>query len=96
MSKIKKRRTFKCGDVVTFDFTGFNASYWDSLSEKDRKRHYGPFGYGAKRLKTFVFLTEINDCPGHCVLIDMDQDSKQKVVTMVHTDEFRNVTEDEV
>ena len=42
-------------------------------------------------MKFFVFICEINES-GHCVLVDMDTD---KVITMRHTCDFREATEEE-
>lgn len=91
----KKKREFKTGDVIVFDPSSLNKNYWDNLSEKDRKRYWGPFGYGAKTRRFFVFLTDINDAPGHCVIISMEHSDKNKVITMAHNCEFRKVREDE-
>ncbi len=87
-----KRKKFKRGTVVVFDPSNFNPEYWNNLSEKDRLKYYGPLGYGKKKLKCFVFLTEIRNAPGHCVLINLDD---QKIETMRHTSDFREVKEDE-
>ena len=43
--------------------------------------------------KMFVFLGEIPQCPGHCILADLDTGN---IVGMYHTDNFREATEDEV
>ena len=85
-------RTIKPGSVVVFEPKHFNPEFWDNLSEKDRKRSYGPLGYGAKKPKFFVYLTEIVSAPGHCVLVDLDD---QSIQTMRHTTDFRVVTDDE-
>lgn len=91
--KMKKPKTFKPGTVVVFEPKNFNPKFWNALSEKDRIKYYGPLGYGAKELKRFVFLTEIKNAPGHCVLVSMDD---QTIETMRHTSDFREVTEDEI
>ena len=85
-------KKFKPGTAVVWDYRNFNPEYWDSLSEKDRKKYYGDLGYGSKKPVVFVFLCEILNAPGHCVLVNLDN---QKIETMRHTDEFREVTEDE-
>lgn len=89
--------TFKQGTVVVWDPTKFNPSYWNKLSEEDRLKYYGDLGYGQKKPKLFVFLTEIldsdGDDSGHCVLISL---SDQKVETMRHTSEFRKATDEEL
>jgi hypothetical protein len=86
-------RQFKLGDVVVFEPKNFNPDFWNELSEKDRRKYYGPLGYGQKKKFLFVFICEINDAPEHCVLVSLDN---QKVETMRHTRNFRKATEDEV
>jgi hypothetical protein len=86
-----KGKTFKTGTVVVFDPESFNPKFWDSLSEEDRVKYYGELGYGSGRTKLFVFLCEVNDS-GHCVLVDMDTN---KVITMRHTCDFREATDEE-
>ena len=89
----KKTKKFKRGTVVVFEPQNLNQEYWDKLSQKDRKKYYGPLGYGSHKLKLFVFITEIRNAPGHCVLISLDN---QKIETMRHTSDFREVTEEEI
>ena len=89
---MKKRTKFKRGTVVVFDPRNFNKKYWKGLSEEDRIKYYGPLGYGAEKPKFFVFITEIRNAPGHCVLISLDD---QSIETMRHTSDFREVREDE-
>ena len=89
----KKKNSFKKGTVVVFEPKNFNPKYWNSLSEGDRIEYYGELGYGQPKLKLFVFLTEILNAPGHCVLISLDD---QKIETMRHTSDFREATEDEI
>lgn len=89
----KKKKKFKLGDVVAFSPNNFNPAYWDNLSEADRIKYYGPLGYGSKKLKTFVFLTEINPVLGHCVLVDMDDGHLE---VMRHISDFRKCKEDEL
>lgn len=88
------KNKLKLGDVIVFDPTTFNPEYWNKLSEKERKKYYAPLGYGKKN-KFFVFLTNINDAPGHCIIISMEHNAKEKVITMAHTNNFRKVTEKE-
>lgn len=90
---MKRKKKFKRGDAVVFEPKNFNPKFWDSLSEADRIRYYGPLGYGAKKTKVFVFLTEINQASGHCVLVSLDD---QTVETMRHTSDFRLATDDEL
>ncbi len=87
-----KRIKFKKGTVVVHDTSTFNQKWWAALPEEKRLEYYGPLGYGSEKPVFFVFLTEIRNAPGHCVLVNL---SNQKVETMRHTDEFREVREDE-
>ena len=84
---------FKPGDVVVFDPEIFDKTFWSNLPEEKKIRYYGRLGYGQKEFKRFVFLCEINQAPGHCVLASLDD---QKIETMRHMDVFRLVTEEEM
>lgn len=42
--------------------------------------------------KLFVFLGEVTQTPGHCVLADLDTG---KIIGLYHTENFRTATEDE-
>jgi hypothetical protein len=88
---MKKKSKFKPGTVVVFDPASFNPEFWDKLPEHDRIKYYAPLGYGSPRVKLFVYLCEINDS-GHCVLVDMDGNN---IITMRHTCDFREATEEE-
>lgn len=90
---LKKKKKFKAGTVVVFDPRNFNPDYWNNLSEEDRIKYYGALGYGQEKLKLFVFSMHIKNAPGHCVLVSMD-DSHTEM--MRHTDDFREVTEEEI
>ena len=89
----KKPAKFKRGTAVVFEPKNFNQEWWKNLSEKDRKKYYGALGYGAAKPHVFVFLCEIRNAPGHCVLVSLED---QHVETMRHTSDFREVTEDEL
>ena len=70
-SKTEKQlvKKFKRGTVVVFEPNNLNQKFWNGLTEKDRVKYYGPLGYGQEKLKMWVFLTEIRNAPGHCVLV---------------------------
>lgn len=87
-----KKHKFKSGTVVVFEPNNFNPEYWNNLSEKDRMKYYGDLGYGSKTPRFFVYLTGIKNAPGHCVLVSLDN---QKIHTMRHDSDFREVREDE-
>lgn len=86
---------FSPGDAVVFEPENFNPDYWNKLSERDRIKYYGSLGYGdgSEKKKVFVFMGEITQAPGHCILVSLDD---QKVETMRHTSDFRLVTEEEL
>ena len=84
--------SFEPGTVVVFNPAAFNPDFWDKLPEEDRIKYYGSLGYGSDKKKFFVFLTEIKNAPGHCVLVDLDDGH---IETMRHTSDFRQVTEEE-
>lgn len=83
---------FSHGTVVVFDPTSFNPAFWDKLPEQEKIKYYGSLGYGSEKKKFFVFLTEIKNAPGHCVLVDLDDG---RIEVMRHTSDFREVNEDE-
>jgi hypothetical protein len=85
-------KQFKPGTVVVFEPKNFNPGFWDNLSEAERHKSYGSLGYGSDKLKYFVFLCEIKNAPGHCVLVSLDN---QKLETMRHTNDFREVMDEE-
>ncbi len=85
-------KTFSPGTVVVFEPKNFDPEYWDSLTDVARQELYGHLGYGYKKTKFFVFLCEIVTAPGHCVLVATDTN---KVETMRHISNFREVGEDE-
>jgi hypothetical protein len=80
------------GTVVVFEPKNFNPEFWNNLPEKDRAEYYGPLGYGSDKKKLFVFLTEIKNAPGHCVLVDLDDGHLE---VMRHVSDFREVNEEE-
>ena len=84
--------TFTPGTVVIFEPNNFNPDFWNNLPEKDRIKYYGPLGYGSDNKKFFVFLTEVKNAPGHCVLVDLDDG---RIEVMRHTSDFREANEDE-
>jgi len=82
----------KPGTVVIFNTDSFNPEFWSKLSEEDKIKYYGSLGYGSNKKKFFVFLTEVKNAPGHCILVDLDDGHLE---TMRHTYNFREVTEEE-
>jgi hypothetical protein len=85
-------KNFKKGAVVVFDPESFNKDFWKNLSEEDKIKYYGSLGYGTNKKKFFVFLTEVKNAPGHCLLVDLDDGH---IETMRHIYNFREVKEDE-
>ena len=92
----KKEKPLTPGTVVVFDPSKFDPFFWDDLSEAERRKYYGPLGYGADKPKLWVWMGPILDSDGsdsgHCVLISL---SDQKIETMRHTSDFRRATEEE-
>lgn len=87
-----KKQMFEPGTVVVFDPSSFNQEHWKGLSHDDKVKYYGPLGYGQQKPKFFVFLCEIKNAPGHCVLVSLDN---QQIETMRHTNDFREVDDEE-
>lgn len=83
---------FEPGTVVVFNPDSFNPEFWNKLPEKDRIKYYGSLGYGSEKKKFFVFLCEVKNAPGHCILVDLDDGH---IETMRHTSDFREVYEEE-
>lgn len=86
-------KKFRPGDTLIFDPSRFNPAYWNGLTEEEKIRYYGKFGYGSEQTNLFTYLAPHRQQPGHCVLVSM-QDGR--VWTMCHDTEFRLATEDEV
>jgi hypothetical protein len=55
--------------------------------------HYEKYYRDIFEGKTFVFLGEIKQCDGHCILADL---KTGKILGMYHTENFREATEDEL
>lgn len=85
-------KKFSAGTVVVFDPTAFAPEYWNNLPEEKKMQYYGSLGYGQPKPKFFVFLCEVRNAPGHCILVSL---SDQKIETMQHTDEFREVRDED-
>ena len=66
--------------LVKFDY--------DSLPEKYHKYYTSVF----PKESSFIFLGEVTNCPGHCVLATKDG----KIHYMYHTDNFVELTRDEL
>lgn len=60
-----------------------------SCSIEVYEKYYGKI-FGEK---LFVFLGEIPQCPGHCILADL---FTGRVIGMYHTENFREATENEI
>jgi len=72
--------------LVTPDFTGMPQEYID--------------GYPFKAGETYIYLGDISNMPGHCVVVGhmlRGRESEQgKILSGFHTDNFRELTEEEV
>ena len=66
---------------VKFDQTTCSKEHWDQY-------YKATFGEDI-----FIYLGEVPNCPGHCILADL---TSGKVIGMYHTDNFREATEEEV
>ena len=76
---------------VVFDFCALPERF-HSEDDYERDEDYELY-YKHFEDKTYIFLGEIVQAPGHCILLDIDTG---KVEAMHHTDNFRQLTEDEV
>ena len=87
---------FEPGTVIVFDPDSFNPSFWNNLSEKEKIKYYGQFGYGKSKPEYFVYLCDIilaqGQDTGHGVIVSLDD---QRVITMIHPNNFRETTEEE-
>ena len=59
-----------------------------SCSKKDYVKYYKE----PLKNEPFVYLGEVKQCPGHCILADL---KTGKILGMYHTENFREATEDE-
>lgn len=66
-------------------FTDEAKAHWDQVD---------PSRFG--KLNTFIFLGEIPNMRGHCVLLEFGFLATDKIHKGYHTDNFRELTEDEV
>lgn len=76
-------KKFKPGQAIVFEPS------WAAIKTKRAKVYKGhPLKYGDRVL----FIAHITPAYGHCVIATY----QGKVITMLHTDDFRAATEDEV
>lgn len=73
---------FKKNSLIVFD-PGFNDEEWDQ-----KWKHAYPFNMH----EVVVFLGEINEMPGHCIVAKKDG----KVKWGYHTENFRKIKENEI
>jgi len=84
---------FKMGTIVRFNPKNSNRD-WDALSQQEKQqllRRYRDLMNGSV-WDHFIFITEIVQAPGHCVLINQ---RNGKVSIMRHTKDFIVVPDDE-
>jgi hypothetical protein len=84
---------FDPGTVVAFNPESFDPQYWSALSEEQKFKYFGRMGYGSESPVYFVFLCEIKQAPGHCVLVPMKGGNP---ITMVHTCNLKEAAFEEV
>ena len=76
-----KKKELEINTFVVFDE--------ESCTKDDYEKYYKEhFPYR----KTFVYLGEIKQVKGHCILCDLNSG---KIIGMCHTENFREATEDE-
>lgn len=76
-----KKKELEINTLVVFDE--------ESCTKDDYEKYYKEhFPYR----KTFVYLGEIKQVKGHCILCDLNSG---KIIGMCHTENFREATEDE-
>lgn len=64
-----------------------------TIPENIYKKYYLDKFENKGKLILFIFLGEIPNAPGHCILSDL---TNGKIIGLYHTDNFREATEDEV
>ena len=77
---IKDMKKIKKNTIVVFDKTTVFSESYD--------KYYAPTFEG----KTFIFLGEVPNAPGHCILADL---STGLIIGMYHIENFRKATQDE-
>jgi hypothetical protein len=80
-----RKKKLKINSLVRFDPTTLNKEYQSGPS-------YDTF-YKLHEGKTYIYLGDIVQAPGHCILADMDTG---KIEAWYHADNFKELTEDEV
>lgn len=85
-------KKIESGTVVVFDKNLINSFVWNRMSQEEKIKNYGFLGYRSDKIKRFVFLCEIKNAPGHCVIVDLET---QQLLTMIHTNILREVKPEE-
>lgn len=81
---MKKKTKPQINSFVVFDINTIPEQY---RSGKDYKKYYKKH-----ENKRYIYLGEIYQCLGHCILLDVESG---KVESMYHTNNFRQLTEEE-
>ena len=82
---------FRLGDTVVFDLDTVNTQHY---TPEELRRYYGDlYNFDKNRPYMFTFITEHYPQGGHCMLMSMEHDNK--IVTMVHTNNLRRLTDEE-
>ena len=83
--------------LVVFDKTTINKEIWTEYYEKEFSYiHFSTTGSDERyfgNLKTFIFLGEVPNAKGHCILGDLETG---KILGLYHTENFREANESEV
>jgi hypothetical protein len=59
-----------------------------------RQEEIDKYDYPFNRNSRYVFLGEITNMPGHCVVMNFEEDGK--IIPGYHTEDFAELTEDEL
>lgn len=82
------KKMWKPGQAIVFEPKWAQEKFKGGITYKDSKGNEHPLKYG----DIVHFIAEHSPAYGHCIVVDYDG----KITTMVHPDEFRAATDEEV
>lgn len=83
-----KTKKWKPGQAIVFEPKWAQEKFKGGITYKDAKGNEHPLKYG----DIVHYIAEHSPAYGHCIVVDYDG----KITTMLHPDEFRAATDEEV
>lgn len=85
---MRKSNLFKAGQAIVFEPKWAQEKFKGGVTYKSSSGQEHPLKYGA----IVHYLAEHMPATGHCIVVDYDG----KITTMLHPEDFRKATDDEV